>query len=123
MKPRNVMAQIGLYCLAISQIALIFIFVTRFPKYLGDATWSGHEKAHLIAQISTSVGLACVILFLLYRFYASAEKWLWRSLIILGVFMFGGYWLARYSAIPMAPGGPAILCLRYLVVVMCSALR
>lgn len=74
MKSLAAKTQIGRYCLVATQIALLFIFLTRFPRHLADPAWSAHEKAHLITQISASVGLTAVILFILYKFYSTSEK-------------------------------------------------
>lgn len=94
------MAKIGRYLLIATQLVLLFIVLVRFPQHLGHAAWPAHAKAHLITQISAGMGLSVVILFILYKFYFLAEKWVWWSLAALGAFVFGGYWLGALLAEP-----------------------
>lgn len=94
------MAKFGRYLLIATQVVLLFIVLARFPQHIGDAAWPAHAKAHLITQISASVGLSVVILFILCGSFFSAEKWRWWSLAALGAFVFGGYWFGALLAEP-----------------------
>ena len=73
--------------------------------FLSD--WADHAYHHLARQIILDCGLSVLGLVLLYRFLAVApERWLWWSLVVVGVTIFGGYWL---SSLVLGLGEPNAL--------------
>lgn len=52
------MTRLGAILLMITQGALVAVALVRFPGHLTDVDWPPHAKAHLIAQIGTTVALA-----------------------------------------------------------------
>ena len=56
----------------------------------------GHPvKAHLIAQIGTTVALVVLSLAVLAGPFRSGKRWAWWCLALVGLAVFGSYWLAH----------------------------
>ena len=73
--------------------------------FLSD--WPDHAYHHLARQIILDCGLSIIGLVLLRRFLVAApERWLWWSLVVVGVAIFGGYWV---SSLVLGLGEPNVL--------------
>jgi hypothetical protein len=71
------------------------------------SAWPDHAYHHLARQIVLDCGIAALGLLLLYRFIRVAkERWLWWGLLVVGVSIFGGYWL---SSAVLGLGEPNLL--------------
>jgi len=56
--------------------------------------WAPHAYHHLGRQIILDCGICLLGLLLLRRFAACGpDRWLWWGLVVVGVSVFGGYWL------------------------------
>jgi len=113
------MACLGTILLLITTGALVVVALARFPGHLTDVAWPAHAKAHLTSQIGTIDALAIANLVVLAGPFRSGKRWAWWCLALVGLAVFGGYWIARAIAEPDAPwrGGNttfAVLTARYL---------
>jgi len=97
------MARLGTILLLITMGALVVVALARFPGHLTDVAWPPHAKAHLIGQIGTIVALAIANLAVLAGPFRSGKRWAWWCLALVGLAVFGGYWIARAIAEPDAP--------------------
>lgn len=97
------MTRLGAILLMITQGALVAVALVRFPGHLTDVDWPPHAKAHLIAQIGTTVALAILSAAILAGPFRSGKRWTWWCLALVGLAVFGGHWVARAMAEPDAP--------------------
>jgi len=93
----------GTALLLITIAALAVVALARFPAHLTNVDWPPHAKAHLIGQIGTTVALAIASLAVLAGPFRSGKRWAWWCLALVGLAVFGGYWIAHAIAEPDAP--------------------
>lgn len=99
------MTRLGTILLLITVAALVVVALARFPGHLTDVHWPRHAKAHLIGQISTTVALAIASLAILAGPFRSGKRWAWWCPALVGLAVFGGYWIAHAIAEADAPWG------------------
>jgi hypothetical protein len=87
--------KVAQYLIVLTLVALLFVYVARFPNHFSDASWPAHAKAHLFSQLSIGAGFSIVALIISVRFFRSQHKWVWWALLGFGVFSFGGYWVGK----------------------------
>lgn len=80
--------------LGLPLVATVLVSLIRGTRHLGWE-WPVHAHHHLIANISTSVGLCVVALMILSGPMQRREKWAWWALAIAGVAIYGGFWLGN----------------------------
>lgn len=97
------MARLGTILLMATLMALVAVALTRFPRHLAEVNWPPHAKAHLIGQISAIVALVTLSLVVLARPFQKKKLWAWWCLSLVGLVVFGGYWLAVAMVEPDAP--------------------
>jgi hypothetical protein len=95
--------RLGTILLLFTVAALVVVALVRFPGHLTDVEWPPHAKAHLIGQIGTTVALAIASAAILVGPFRSGKRWAWWCLALVGLAVFGGYWVARAMAEPDAP--------------------
>ena len=86
--------------MAFALTALMGIALLRFPAHLADTQWPAHAKAHLVSQIAVVVGLGLTGLAILFGPFRRGRAWAWWCLLVSGLALFGGYWLALAVAEP-----------------------
>ena len=75
-------------------VATLLNALTMGARHFFLAEWPSHAYHHLARQIILDCGIALLGLVLLYRFLRIAkESWLWWSLLLVGLSIFGSYWL------------------------------
>ncbi len=87
-------ARLGAFFLMATLAALVSVALVRFPGHLTDVDWPPHAKAHLIGQIGTIVALAALSLAVLAGPFRGGKRWAWWCLVLVGLAVFGSYWLA-----------------------------
>jgi hypothetical protein len=97
------MKRLGMVFLLFTLAALIVVVLGRFPRHLTDVGWPPHAKAHLIGQIGTTVALAIASTGILVGPFRGGKRWAWWCMALIGLAVFGGYWVARVMAEPDAP--------------------
>jgi hypothetical protein len=50
------MGKVAQYLFIATLLALLFVYVARFPNHFLDTEWPHHAKAHLFSQISVGAG-------------------------------------------------------------------
>ncbi len=97
------MVLIGMMLLGITLVVLAGVALIRFPAHLGLLDWPPHAKAHLIGQIGTTVALAVLSIAVLVGTFRSGQRWPWWCLALVGLAVFGSYWMARAMVEPNVP--------------------
>jgi len=97
------MAHLGAILLIATLTALVTVALVRFPGHLAEVDWPPHAKSHLIGQIGTIVALATLSVAVLAGPFRSGKLWAWWCLTLVGLAVFGGYWLAVAMVEPDAP--------------------
>lgn len=57
--------------------------------------WPVHAHHHVVAHISSTVGVVVVALLVLIGPLQHRERWAWWAMLAAGVTMYGGYWLGN----------------------------
>ena len=97
------MARVGTILLMATLAALVAVALLRFPGHLTEVDWPPHAKTHLIGQISTIAALTALSLAILAGPFRRGKRWAWWCLALVGLAVFGGYWLAVVMVEPDAP--------------------
>ena len=79
--------------LALPLIANAFINAAQAPRHFSEG-WPVHAQHHLLDHITAAIGLSVVSLMIVFGPLRRGERWAWWSLVVAGVALFGGYWLA-----------------------------
>ena len=95
--------RLGAVLLAVALAVLAGVALLRFPEHLGLLDWPPHAKAHLVAQMGTTVALAFLSLAVLAGPFWSGKRWAWWCLALVGIAVFGSYWFARATVETDAP--------------------
>lgn len=75
-------------------VATILIALIQGTRHLGW-DWPVHAHHHLLAHVTSAVGLCVVSLLVLAGPMQRRERWAWWSLLVAGVAIYGGYWLGN----------------------------
>ena len=89
------MVKAAQYLIIATLIALLFVYVARFPNHFSDPDWSAHDKAHLFSQISVGAGFTTLALIISLRWFRTCRTGVWWLLLGFGALTFGGYWLGK----------------------------
>lgn len=103
--------------LGLPLVATVLVALIRGTRHLA-AAWPVHAHHHLIANISSAVGLALVGLLVLAGPMRRGERWARWALLIAGAAIFGGFWLGNAAVGLGEPGtipntAQAVLTLAY----------
>ncbi len=80
--------------LGLPLVATILIALIQGTRHL-CWDWPVHAHHHLLAHITSAVGLSVVSLLLLLGPLQRRELWAWWALAIAGVAIYGGFWLGN----------------------------
>ena len=80
--------------LGLPLVATILIALIQGTRHL-SWDWPVHAQHHLLAHITSAVGLSVVSLFLIFGPLKRREPWAWWALAIAGVGIYGGFWLGN----------------------------
>jgi hypothetical protein len=89
------MAKVVKHLIVLTLIALLFVYIARFPNHFADASWPAHAKVHLFSQVSLGAGFSIAALIISVWFFRSRYRWVWWALFGFGIFTFGGYWVGK----------------------------
>ena len=95
MGPRvNFMTQekIGRGIIVATLLALVLVYVARFPNHFSDPNWPTHAKTHLLVQIVTGSAFVLVAIFLATRLLSTTRRHFWFALMAFWFIQFGSYW-------------------------------
>ncbi len=95
---RTVSALLGL-----PLVATIVIALAQGTRHFAW-DWPVHAHHHLLAHLSSAVGLCIVSLLLVFGPLRRGEAWAWWALCIAGVAIYGGYWLGNATVGLGEPG-------------------
>lgn len=85
----------------LTKTLLAIPLATTILVALGRATvhfelgWPVHAQHHLVHQIVLFLGLVAVGFMLLYGPLARRERWAWWTMLVVGISIFGGFWLGH----------------------------
>ena len=80
--------------LGLPLVATILIALIQGTRHL-SWEWPAHAHHHLLGNISTAVGLAIVSLLVIFGPLQRSERWAWWALLVTGISIYGGFWLAN----------------------------
>jgi hypothetical protein len=80
--------------LALPLVANALINALQAPRHFSEG-WPVHAQHHLLDHITAAIGLSLVSLLLVFGPLRRGERWAWWGLVVAGVLLFGGYWLAN----------------------------
>lgn len=89
--------------LGVPLLATILVSLFRGTRHL-SWDWPVHAHHHLVANISTAVGLAVVSLLLVVGPLQRRERWTWWALLVAGLAIFGGFWIGNATVGLGEPG-------------------
>jgi hypothetical protein len=89
------MVKAAQYIFVATLLALLFVYVARFPNHFPDTEWPAHAKSHLFSQISVGAGFTILALIVSIRSFRDRQPWVWWVLLGFGIFNFGGYWIGK----------------------------
>jgi len=84
--------KIGRGIIIATLLALVLVYVTRFPNHFPDPNWITHAKTHLLTQIATGSAFALAAIFLATRLLNTARRHFWFTLVAFWFIQFGSYW-------------------------------
>ena len=84
--------KIGRGIIIATLLALVFVYVARFPNHFSDPNWPTHARTHLLTQIVTGSALALAAIFLTARLLNAAKRHFWFALVAFWFIQFGSYW-------------------------------
>ena len=89
--------------LGLPLVATILIALIQGTRHL-SWDWPVHAHHHLLAHITSAVGLSIVSLLLIFGPLQRRERWAWWALALAGVAIYGGFWLGNATVGLGEPG-------------------
>lgn len=80
--------------LGLPLVATILVGLIRGTRHL-TWDWPVHAHHHLVAHVTSAVGLSVVSLLVLAGPMQRRERWAWWALLVTGTAIYGGFWLGN----------------------------
>jgi len=84
--------------ISVPLILYLYVHAYYMSWHLSDPAWLMHAKNHLVRGMFGGTGLALVGLIVTFGPFRKGEYWAWWTLLVLGIFAFGGFWLSDLIA-------------------------